>query len=87
MSQYLPTSEFRWLQKEEAAGLDVMSIADDGEKGYILEVDLEYPEELHDLHNEYSLAPEKTLINEDMLSNYSQCLKDKFNIGHSTVPN
>ena len=82
MSQYLPTSEFRWLKEEEAAGLDVMGIADDGETGYILEVDLEHPEELHDLHNEYPLAPEKTPINEDMLSNYS-CLKDKFNIGRS----
>jgi hypothetical protein len=38
--------------------LDVMTIADDSPKGYILEVDLEYPENLHDLHNDYPLAPE-----------------------------
>ena len=86
MSQYLPTDDFQWLSEEEAATLDVTGIADDGDKGYILEVDLEYPEELHDLHDEYPLAPEKTLIGDDMLSNYSQCLKDKFNIGRSTVP-
>ena len=86
MSQYLPTGEFRWLAKEEAAGLDVTSIPDDGEKGYILEVDLDYPEELHDLHNEYPLAPEKTCVSEDMLSDYCKSLKDKFNIGNSAVP-
>ena len=28
-------------------------------KGYILEIDLEYPEELHELHNDYPLAAEK----------------------------
>ena len=27
--------------------------------GYILEIDLEYSKELHDLHNDYPLAPEK----------------------------
>ena len=33
------------------------------DKGASLCVDLEYPEELHDLHNDYPLAPEKVLIN------------------------
>ena len=37
--------------------------------GYILEVDLEYPDEWHELHNDYPLAPEKFEINENMLSN------------------
>ena len=33
------------------------------ETGYMLEVDLEYPHELHDLHNDYPLAPEKMTVN------------------------
>ncbi len=41
----------------------------------VLEVDLEYPKELHDLHNEYPLAPERLLIGkvEKLVPN----LKDK----------
>uniref|UniRef100_A0A6A7FU88 Uncharacterized protein n=1 Tax=Hirondellea gigas TaxID=1518452 RepID=A0A6A7FU88_9CRUS len=42
--------------------IDIMEISDDSAKGYILEVDLEYPDELHDLHNDHPLAPENMII-------------------------
>ena len=86
MSEYLPTGGFRWLDEEEVNDLDVDNIPEDGSKGYILEVDLEYPEELHGAHDQYPLAPEKTLVTDDMLSSYSKDLKEKFKIGNSTVP-
>ncbi len=72
MSQPLPTSEFDWLTDQEIANLDITGIADDNEQGYILEVDLQYPSELHDLHNDYPLAPEKMKISPEMLSPYCQ---------------
>ena len=37
---------------------------------YILEVDFEYPDELHDFHNDYPFAPEKLEVNDDMMSKY-----------------
>ena len=49
---------------------DVNSIGEHSSNGYILEVDLEYPDELHELHNDYPLAPEKIEISHNMLSNY-----------------
>ena len=39
-------------------------------KGYVLEVVLEYPKELHELHNDYPLAPNKIEIKREMLSEY-----------------
>ena len=45
-----------------------------------LEVDLEYPKELHQLHNDYPLAPDKIEIKEEMLSNYQLHIGHFYNI-------
>ena len=68
MSGYLPYGEFKWLKNVE--NFDANSISEKGPVGYILEVDLQYPDKLHALHNDYSLAPEKLAIPCDMLSDY-----------------
>ena len=70
MSQYLPTGNFRWMTDKEINKIDLGKYKVDGKKGLILEVDLEYPRELHDLHNDYPVAPEKAKVSKDMLSRY-----------------
>ena len=75
MSQYLPTGGFKWLTGKD---VDLSKYNDESEKGLILEVDLEYPEELHDLHNDYPLAAEKIKVTEDMLSPYCREIAEKF---------
>ena len=54
MSMKLPTSGFKWMNKYELNLWEKYPC--------ILEVDLEYPKELHDLHNDYPLAPEKIMM-------------------------
>ena len=51
-----------------------------GEIGYFLEVYLEYPDELHKLHNNYPLAPEKLAVSSNMLSKYCKEIADKYEI-------
>ena len=59
---------------------DVMSINEKSLTGSFLEVDLKYPDELHELHNDYPLAPEKLAVSSDMLSNYCKKIADKYEI-------
>ena len=61
MSQALPTDGFEWMAEEELT--DWKKVCKSEGIGCILEVDLEYPDELHDLHNEYHLAPENIEVN------------------------
>ena len=77
MSQHLPTGGFKWLMEEE---VNLFKYNDESEKGLILEVDLEYPEELHDLHNDYPLASEKIKVSEGMLSPYCREIAEKFGV-------
>ena len=60
VSGYLSYGRFEWLKNVHK--FDVNSMSEKSPIGYFLEVDLEYPNELHALHNDYPLAPEKLAI-------------------------
>lgn len=57
MSQYLPISQFEWVNIDVNFNIPITS-----EFGYILEVDLEYPDDLHDIHSDLPLCPENICI-------------------------
>ena len=78
MSGYLLYGGFKWLKN--ADNFDVNSISEKSPIGYILEDDLEYPDELHVLHNNYPLALKKLAISYDMLSDYCKNIADKYEI-------
>ena len=77
MSQPLPTHGFKWMSEEELKNWRNHSC--------ILEVDLEYPKELHDLHNDYPLAPERLKIGgiEKLIPNL--CDKKNYVVHHKTL--
>src|SRR6202044_3237949 len=70
MNQYLPMSHFKWIDQNEYDSIDWKTINTKSNIGYILEVDLDYPSNLHDKHKNFPLAPEKMKIPNEMLSDY-----------------
>ena len=81
MSQHLPIGGFRFLSDDEIAQIDFTNVSDDSDIGYVVECDLEYPTELHEIHNDYPLAPEHVTITEDMLSPFCKSM----NLKHAFV--
>ncbi|XP_073237767.1 uncharacterized protein [Porites lutea] len=69
MSQSLPTHGFKWMRNlTKETLMEILekvnhSMSNRGRKGYIFEVDLEYPSSLWEKHNDYPLAPEKMVVN------------------------
>ena len=51
MSEYLPYEGFKWLKSLDK--FDIMSVNDKSPIRYFLKVDFEYPDELHELHNDF----------------------------------
>ena len=68
----MPVSDFRWLERQEIKRLNWLNMSDQQQEGYILEVDLIYPEHLHESHNSFPLAPEQLVITENILSPYAK---------------
>jgi len=79
MAQSLPYGFFHFLDQDEIEQFDLRKISSDDKEGYILEVDLEYHQHLHDEHNDYPLAPEYLLVEDGNLSKYSTSLWEKLN--------
>ena len=78
------------MTKNQIDKIDLAKYKEDSNKGLILEVDLAYPEELHDLHNDYPLGPEKVNVTENMLSAYCKNIAKKYKIStglvHKLIP-
>ena len=65
MSQPLPTGGFHWVGLDESKGFKyiVDELAKCKDRGYLLEVDVAYPKELHDYHNDLPFMCGKMKIN------------------------
>ena len=77
MSQYLPYGQFKSFNQKEVGEFCLNSIRENSLDWYILEVDLKYFDELHELYNDYPLAREKHEISHNMLSNYYSSITNK----------
>ena len=64
MSQPLPTGEFRWINCDAWDPVKLVNeISAKKNYGYLLEVDVDYPKELHDLHNDIPFMCSKMKVN------------------------
>ena len=71
MCEYLPQKNFKWNTEEWTVEKN-LNLDDEGTKGYLFNVNIHYPQELHDEHNGYALAPENKAIKKDMLNIWQQ---------------
>ena len=77
MSKFFPASSLKWVNPKY---FDLNKYTSNSSKGYVIEVDLEYPKELRELHSDYPLATEKTEIKREMLSEYQLKIVDLYNV-------
>ena len=77
MMKPLPVGDFKWMEEKELKHWK--------DTPCILEVDLEYPRDLHDLHNDYPLAPERLKIKnvEKLIPNLWD--KEKYIVHHENL--
>ena len=80
MCESLPEKDFDFLLDDQIANFDVNSIPDDSTTGYILEVDMDYPNHFHDVHSDFPLCPQAFAVNPDDLSSYTKSLASKLDI-------
>lgn len=78
MQEYLPHSEFEFLEEDDLHDFDIMNFDENTGTGMILVVDLRYPTWLHDETKSFPLGASKSTINLDQLSDYQKRLHSEF---------
>ena len=66
MSQKLPVDNFKWIEKDDMSNFNknfIKNYDENSDIGYIFEVDLEYPKNLHKLHSDLPFLSERMKIN------------------------
>ena len=84
-SQYSPYANFKWVKNINEIEQKLMKIERNSSTGYILEIDLEYPKELHLEHSDYPLATEKINIQKKWLSDYCLEIANEHNITTGSI--
>ena len=85
MNNFELTDETNWGKSEHDELLSkILNTDDDSEIGYIVEVDLEYPDNLHTTHADFPLAPEKVAVQKTWLSDYQRELLIQCDVVRST---
>ena len=83
MTNYsLPLGEYELLNEFDLD--EILNTSDKSLYGFILEVDLAYPEELHNSHSDFPLAPTKEVVQLHWLSEYQENLREKLKM--KTMP-
>ena len=81
---FFSTSGFKWIDSKQ---LDLNKYTSNISKGCVLEVDLDYPKKLHEIHNDYLLASDKIETKREMLSEYQLKIADLNNISIGIIKN
>ena len=85
MIQCLPYGRFKCLSRKEISNFCLNSVGENSLKCYILEVYFEYPNKLHESHNDYLLTPEKFEISQKILSKYCSDIANEYVMKISSV--
>jgi len=80
MSQSMPYKGFKWINPTNFRLRSYKKLCSNKlKRGHILECDIEYPSNLHDLHNDYPYCPEQVVVKSEMLSDYSSNIAKQHN--------
>ena len=77
ISKFVPTSGFKWIEPKE---FESNKYTSNSSKEGVLKVDLDYPKEFKELHNDYSLALDKIETKNEILTDYQLKISDFYNI-------